>query len=483
MARSEDPAHDRSDRSVNSPRDPFARRRAGALILTVVGAGVIAFAIRWSRSAPVESYLALWGFVEANSETIGNLANLAGLLTFVAGVVVGTLRFFGIGPFHSGRIPVPNDETDEPSTRMAGSDPTDGRRDLLPPPPELVLGRADELRAAKRALDPSLNEPGVQKTVVAVHGWPGVGKSTFVSELCNDGEVLERFPGGVFFIPVGRSSDARILAEEVCAVLEVPAPPGATLQALTGRIANALSQRRILLVFDDVWDEHHVAPLLLAGRGSAALVATRRLDVASRLATAPEGALKIGLLSEADSLDLLRSRAPAVAAEHQEACRELARALDGLPLALRVAADLLRVEAESGFDVSGLLAELAEAASVLGKDAPPDVGAEGAERTVRALLRKSLERADGDLVRRFACLGVLPPKPLSFGPWAAADVWRDSAEDPPEDGQSEEEKAQFTYFSCSGSSLSRKPSSSPSLKRSKSETSPVTRSGCWSTRS
>lgn len=407
-------------------------------------------AIRWSLLAPVETYLRFWGFVEANSTTIGTLANLAGLLTFVAGVLVGALRFFGIGPFRPRREPVlaPNSELNKLSARTEGTVLADGRRDLLPPPPELVLGRADELRAAKRALDPSSNEREVQKTVVAVHGWPGVGKSTFVSELCNDDEVLERFSGGVFFFPVGRSSDARRLAEEVCAALEVPAPPGATLDALRGRIANALSQRRVLLVFDDVWDERPVAPLLLAGRGSAALIATRRLDVASRLATTPEGALRIGLLSEADSLDLLRSRAPAVAAEHEGACRELAKALDGLPLALRVAADLLRVEAELGFAVSGLLAELAEAARVLGEEAPVDVGgesvdvgAEGAERTVRALLHKSLERADGDLVRRFARLGVLPPKPLSFSLWAAADVWRDSAEDPLEGGQSEEAKA------------------------------------------
>lgn len=340
-----------------------------------------------------------------------------------------------------------SDKLDELFARTEGSAPADGRRDLLPPPPGLVLGRADELSAAKRALELSSTGPEVQKTVVAVHGGPGVGKSTFVSELCNDGEVLERFSGGVFFIPVGRSSDARRLADEVCTALEIPVPPGATPDALRGRIANALSQRRVLLAFDDVWDERHVAPLLLAGRGSAALIATRRLDVASRLATAPEGALRIGLLSDADSLRLLRSRAPAVATEHEWACRDLAKALDGLPLALRVAADLLQVEAGSGFDVSDLLEELAEAARVLGEEAPADVGggdelgAEGATRTVRAVLRKSLERADGDLVRRFARLGVLPPKPLSFGPWAVTDMWRDSAEDLPEDGQSEEEKA------------------------------------------
>lgn len=143
--------------------------------------------------APVETYLSFWGFVEANSETIGTLANLAGLLTFVTGVVFGALRFIGIGPFRPGREPVsaPNNGPDEQFARSEGPASADGRRDLLPPPPGLVLRRADELRAAKRTLDPSSTGPEVQKTLVAVHGWPGVGKSTFLSELCNDGEVLE----------------------------------------------------------------------------------------------------------------------------------------------------------------------------------------------------------------------------------------------------------------------------------------------------
>ncbi len=319
------------------------------------------------------------------------------------------------------------------------------RAGLLPPPPGLVVGRQEELRVAKRALGVTVaatasSAHGLPETnsrkVVAVHGWPGVGKSTFVSALCNDGEVLERFPDGVFFVAVGRSPDARRLAEEVCAALEIPVPPGATPRTLGGRIANALSQRRALLVFDDVWDERDVSSLLSAGGGSAALLATRRLDVAARLAAPSGSSLRLGLLSEEDSLELLRSRAPDVVAENGAACRELARALDGLPLALRVAADLLRVEHEGGFDVSDLLVELADAARVLGEQAPADVdvGTEGAGQekaltTVRALLRKSLERIDQDSRRRFARLGVLLPKPLSFDLWAALDVWRDTAED------------------------------------------------------
>lgn len=326
------------------------------------------------------------------------------------------------------------------------------RASLLPPPTGPVLGRNDELQRAKRALDvgaqsearASRGTAGLARRVTAVHGWPGIGKSTFVAALCRDDEVLERFTGGVLFVPVGRSPEVRRLAEVVCAALGAPAPAGTTLDALRSHIAGALSQRPVLVVFDDVWEERHVTPLLLAGGPSAALVATRRLDVAARLSTRPEGPLKLGLLSEEDSLELIASRAPGVVAENEGACRKLARALDGLPLALRVAADLLRVEAEVGFGVSDLLGELTEAARVLDEEAPQDAGydaeAEGAVTTVRALVRKSVERLDENTARRFARLGALPPKPLSFDPWAAEDLWRDAPRDfEQEDGESDEE--------------------------------------------
>lgn len=311
---------------------------------------------------------------------------------------------------------------------------------LLPPPHGLVLGRTDELNRAMRMLgvfaqeDDRADSANTLKKVVAVHGWPGIGKSAFISTLCRSQEVLDHFSGGVVFMPVGRSPDVRRLAEEVCAALGVSAPPGTTLNALRGRISDVLSQHSVLIVFDEVWEEAHVAPLLLAEGGSAVLVATRRLDVAARLSTATEGALRLGLLSAGDSLQLIASRAPDVVSENEGACLELVRALDGLPLALRVAADLLRVETDVGFDVSDLLGELTEAA-LLDEEAPYDAsyaagdGAGEAVMTVRALLRKSVERLDGNTVGRFAQLGVLPAKPLSFDQWTAQEVWRDTVED------------------------------------------------------
>lgn len=312
---------------------------------------------------------------------------------------------------------------------------------LTPPPPGLILGRTDELREIKQALGvgyPREAETGHEvearsSRVATIHGWPGGGKSTFAAALCRDAEVLEHFAGGVHFLPVGRSPEVHRLAEELCAALGAPAPPGTKLDALRGRIAKALSQNPVLVVFDDVWEESHVAPLLLAGGDSAMLVATRRLDVATRVSSSSKNTWRLGLLSEQDSLELIKSRAPGAVADNEEACRELVRALDGLPLALRVAADLLQVESEVGFDVTELLGELTEAGRVLDEEAPYDTvyddQAQEAVATVRALLQRSMERLDGETVKRFARLGVLPSKPLSFDPWAAQDVWRDTAED------------------------------------------------------
>lgn len=248
-------------------------------------------------------------------------------------------------------------------------------------------------------------------------------------------------------MPGGRSSQVRRLAEELCVALGASAPSGITLDALRGRITKALSQSPVLIVFDDVWAERHVSPLLLASGDSAMLVTTRRLDVATRLASSSEGILRLGLLSEEDSLELIKSRAPGVVADNEESCRGLARALDGLPLALRVAADLLQVESEVGFDISELLGELTEAGRVLDEEAPYDTmyddeeEAQEAVATVRALLQRSMQRLDEETVKRFARLGVFPSKPLSFDPWAAQDVWRDTVEDvdPEPEGQDVEQ--------------------------------------------
>jgi hypothetical protein len=60
---------------------------------------------------------------------------------------------------------------------------------LLPPPPGLVLGRAEVLDYGKQVLGVVVRgggqtEPGPappSRRVVAVHGWPGIGKNTFVA--------------------------------------------------------------------------------------------------------------------------------------------------------------------------------------------------------------------------------------------------------------------------------------------------------------
>lgn len=339
----------------------------------------------------------------------------------------------------------------------------DSSRALLPPMPNLLEGRHEDLVHLKAALgiSPSSAEAGdtvaqkqttvctshLQSRVVAVHGWPGIGKSAMVARLCHDPQVLEHFGGRVYFLPLGPSPSTRHVAEQFCNALGLRVPSQASVQDLQSMLAGALSQECALLVLDDVWERSDAAPLLVGGNGCATLVTSRKLDLANQLATAPEGAIKLDLLSEEDSLTLLRRRAPEIVETHTDHCLSLVRAMDGLPLALKVAADLLRVESRSGFDVTSLLEEMTEAARVLREEAPHDVqhgdsdGQAQSLITVRALLRKSVERMDEVSIKRFAELGILPSKPLSFDPWAAEEVWRETAEDPePDDSLTEEEQ-------------------------------------------
>ena len=440
------PGDGRADQQDGPPtnirRGTLVKRRAAALFVAAGTAVVLAVTSRWWLPA----LPTLFGAVEANSELIDAFAGLTDIVTslvLLLGAGLAYLGLRGVRAADAGGEARQANEADVGTPNLGTGSIPGAPKSLPPPPPGRVLGRADELQTAKHTLGVGASREtgegrraeGSSRKVAALHGWPGIGKSTFVAALCRDEEVQERFTGGIVFVPVGRSPEIRRLAEEVCAALGEPAPPGTSLDALRGRIAGALTRRPALVVFDDVWEERHVAPLLLAGGDSAALVATRRLDVATRISTDPEGPLKLGLLSEEDSLELIASRAPGVVAEHEGACRELARALDGLPLALRVAADLLRVESEAGFDISGLLAELTQAARVLGEAAPHDAWGDAgndpgaAVATVKTLLRKSVERLDAETAKRFARLGVLPPKPLSFDAWTARDVWRDTAED------------------------------------------------------
>jgi len=299
----------------------------------------------------------------------------------------------------------------------------------LPPLPKLVIGRSRDLSNVKRKLSKPLRAEGShgQRPMLIVRGWPGVGKTTLARFLAHDDELARRFPDGVLWVSLGPSP--QILAELQVWGRAVGMPELVTansIQEATLRLAAALLDRRMLLLIDDVWETVHATPFAVGGRECATLITTRLSSVADQLAQRPGDAYVLPVLTEEDSLSLLETLAPDVVAEHREACRELVRELQGLPLALQVAGRLLRAERQHGWDVARLLREIrSDADRLLKSQAPPDTAAAPGETspTVAALLRKSTDCLPKEVRKRFAALAPFAPRPATFELEAIMAVW------------------------------------------------------------
>ncbi|MFP4436002.1 MAG: NB-ARC domain-containing protein [Chloroflexaceae bacterium] len=310
----------------------------------------------------------------------------------------------------------------------------------LPPPPSpgsaplrpsLVIGRDNDLRLLKQRVGIGEDAPAAMNVLTAMRGWPGVGKTTLAATLAHDPDIRERFPDGVLWASLGQQPS---LFGELAAwgrALGVPDLNQArTIDEASSLLRGLLHDKRKLLIVDDAWQSEHIVPFNIGGSGCALLVTTRLPEVARAIAPTPNDVYILGVLSEADALELLRTLAPTVVAENEETSRELVNDLEGLPLALQVAGRLLHTEAGYGFGVTDLLRDIREGAALIAADAPADRADVANETTpsVAALLALSTNRLNEETLERFAYLGAFAPKPATFDAEAMKSVWL--ADDP-----------------------------------------------------
>lgn len=310
----------------------------------------------------------------------------------------------------------------------------------LPPPlpGSIFVGRERDLAEIRRRLgiEPPAPQPG---SLTVVRGWPGVGKTTFVSVVSRDPELGRAFPDGVLWTYLDQQPElfSKLAAWERALtgsdeILSVP-----TLNEAAARLADLLRNRRMLLVVDDVWDVTHAAPFLQAGAASncALLVTTRLPDVADDLARDKSRLYNLPVLSEESAMLLMRHLAPSIVEQHERLCRQMVSDLEYLPLSLHVAGRLLRREAEMGFDVVKSINEIcAGTARLIEQDAPPDRLIEesargnnpetGTRPSLKVLLQRSTERLDEYTRQCFAFLGAFAPKPATFDLAAMKAVWQ-----------------------------------------------------------
>ncbi|AVT29476.1 AfsR family transcriptional regulator [Plantactinospora sp. BC1] len=241
--------------------------------------------------------------------------------------------------------------------------------------------------------------------VVVLAGTAGVGKTALALRWGH--HARHRFPDGQLYVNLrGYDVDRPMPPQEALAgFLRALGVPGTEvpfdLDECAARYRSALDGRRMLIVLDNAASVEQARPLL-PGSASCAVLVTSRDTLAGLVARDGAERIELGLLTSADSVELLWrtlgervAREPAAAAALAERCAHL-------PLALRVAAELVLTRPTAPLAV--LVAELADQQHRLRL-----LDAGGDPRTgVRAVLSWSYQQLPSAAARAFRMLGPHP---------------------------------------------------------------------------
>ncbi len=229
---------------------------------------------------------------------------------------------------------------------MASAKPAGTGRGSLPAELTTFVGRRHELQETRRLLAGS--------RILTLTGVGGVGKTRLALRMA--AEVRRTFPDGVWFVELASLGDPQLVPHTVATALDlrqVSADPAADLAAY-------LEPQQLLVVLDNC--EHLtdacavlVSKLLAAAPGLRILATSRHaLDVEGEqilsvppLST-PDSAVLGGDATHYESVKLFLERASAVTPgfaitdANRDAVVEVCRRLDGIPLAIELAAVWLR---------------------------------------------------------------------------------------------------------------------------------------------
>jgi predicted ATPase/DNA-binding SARP family transcriptional activator len=243
-----------------------------------------------------------------------------------------------------------------------------------------LVGRTDELAELERLAAAS------DVRLVTLTGPGGTGKTRLGVALAE--RLAPAFDGGVWFVGLGAIRDPAHVRTEIQKAIDTEDAP-----------EDFLADRRALLVLDNfeqvVDAAGEVAALLAAAPQLTAVVTSR-----TPLHVTGEHEYPVEPLPEPDAVELFVERAQAIKPDFHANGEvvSICRRLDGLPLALELAAARVKVLAPDA-----LLARLERRLPLLtggARDLPER------QRTLSAVIAWSHELLDAEEQRLFACLGV-----------------------------------------------------------------------------
>ena len=235
--------------------------------------------------------------------------------------------------------------------------------------------------------------------VAAIGGAPGVGKTALAAHAAH--QLLPRFPGGHLYVDLRGYTEGQSPAEPG-EVLDMflrrlgiaPDKVPAGVEERSGLLRQLLATRPVLMVLDNAAAEAQVRPLL-PGAGSSLVLITSRsalagLDLDDRI--------DVDVLSGPEATALLAKLiGPERAAAEPEAVAQVAQLCGCLPLALRIAGQLLAVH--PAWQVTRLAGMLADERHRLERLAVGD-------RQVRAAFEVSYRQLARTDARMFRLLGL-----------------------------------------------------------------------------
>jgi len=257
----------------------------------------------------------------------------AGLLSGVDLMDMGPRRLRDLpNPINVFQLRLPGLRTEFPPLRALDASPGNLRTQITS-----FVGRESEVTEVEAALR--------AHRLVTLTGVGGVGKTRLALEVAS--RLADEFPDGVWFFELAAVTDPAAVPDAVAAVLGITQQPGKTV---TESVASALEGRSRLLVFDNC--EHvvdSVADLvgaILAASVTVTILATGREGVGVReeqLWRVPS--LDVTSGTESAAVHLFVDRAQSVVSDFSlaqpgeaDAVVEICRRLDGIPLAIELAA-------------------------------------------------------------------------------------------------------------------------------------------------
>ncbi|WP_447005970.1 ATP-binding protein [Saccharothrix isguenensis] len=286
----------------------------------------------------------------------------------------------------------------------------------LPPDVHAFTDRLEQLAEMDLLLASTEGPPSTAAVVIsAVSGTAGVGKTAFATHWAH--RVSDRFPDGQLYVNLHGYGPAKpVPPEEALAgmlrslgVANSDIPHDADERA--ARFRSIAAGRRLLIVLDNARSADQVRPLL-PGTSSCLVLVTSRDALPGLVSRDGARRVNLDLLPHAQAVVLLRMLiGPRVDAE-PEAADALVRHCVRLPLALRIAADLVTTSPEA--TLAEMVADLADEENRLDLlDAGDDP-----YTAVRAVLSWSYRNLGPAQARAFRLLGLHPGR--DFEPVGAA---------------------------------------------------------------